>query len=247
MFAHKLKASRAVLGQVAEKKRRFASKIPFQQEVRNKRQHVSLGLPKVDTAKPERPESPGAHAAGNNNRNKNGSSGDENSRAVQSVYCAESRLEDRKQRAAGKRIRFEDGTKDWNGLRVDRHYFDELVYQFFVLGKQFSSVDVLRLTGIDSTIVEGVNKLLQDLCKRIEGFSTSEDVGVPVLIRGGGHGMKVSCFHLPYLQSLQRVVAEAERIVSLGISLNGDDSDGKDEPMSNNNDAAAQLQQPIPT
>lgn len=105
-------------------------------------------------------------------------------------------------------------------------YLDELVHQFFVLGKQFSSVDVLQLIGVDSALVGGVNELLKDLCLRILAESNAareaceEEDGVPVLLQGGGRGMKVNSFHHPYLVSLQQVVAEAKGVVSLGFSIN---------------------------
>lgn len=139
--------------------------------------------------------------------------------SLKPVYKRESSLGKRRTGS----IKFAAETKSWNGLRVERRLYDELVYQFFVEGKQFSSVDVLRLIGMDSTVAGGINVQLLDLCQRIkdqipENEGDSEN-GVPVLLYGGGHGLKVTSFHLPYLQSLQLVVAEAERVVSLGFSL----------------------------
>jgi len=147
---------------------------------------------------------------------------------VSSVYVTESRLVDRGTRSRETKVRFVEGTKEWNGLRRDRQCFDELIHQFFVLGEQFSSLDVIKLIGIDAHLLGAVSKLMQDLCNRIEEHSKSEDDGVPVLLSGGGRGMKVTAFHHPYLVSLLRVVAEAERIATLGISL-GESSDSKED------------------
>jgi len=113
----------------------------------------------------------------------------------------------------------------------------------------------MRLIGLDATLVSAVNDQLVDLCNRIraaqkhreapaspdaedakerEDDEDDEDDGVPVLLGGGGRGMKVGSFHLPYLVALQQVTAEATRVVSLGFSL-GEQAPadlGADQPTS---------------
>mmetsp|Transcript_8790 Transcript_8790/g.14258 ORF Transcript_8790/g.14258 Transcript_8790/m.14258 type:complete len:211 (-) Transcript_8790:2929-3561(-) len=133
------------------------------------------------------------------------------------IYCAESRLSTVSSR---KKVKFADGTKTYSGLRADRFFYDELIYRFFCLGKEFSALDVLRLVGVDTQLIGQVNELLIDLCKRIKAAveSKKKDDGVPILLCGGGHGIKVGGFHLPYLSCLQRVVAEAQRVSAKGMN-----------------------------
>ena len=145
---------------------------------------------------------------------------------VQSVYVHESKIgrnASSTPKTKSKTLKFAPEAKVWCGLREERRLYDELIFQFFVEGKQFSSVDVLRLIGMDSNIAKSINSQLVDLCTRIQKQvmkdDSREESGVPVLLFGGGNGMKVTSFHLPYLQSLQQVCAEAERVVSLGFSL----------------------------
>lgn len=145
---------------------------------------------------------------------------------IKSCYVQKSRLSESRE---GSKVVFSQETKPWCGLRPDRLYYDELVYQFFILGRQFSSVDVLRLIGLDTALINCVSALLLDLCERVEKScresAADEDSGVPVLLRGGGRGMKVTAFHHPYLVTLQQVVAEAGKFSALGFSLERNESD----------------------
>ncbi|GBG31865.1 Hypothetical Protein FCC1311_080902 [Hondaea fermentalgiana] len=237
MFARKL----GYEGSVKRVKRSFGRGIPFELETR-KRQAVSCGLPKVETdAAPSQQK----HTKTNNNNINNNNASKENVKktkktaakdpvresaagaeaaapmtaAAPPVYNRESRLEDAQTVRKSKSICFAEGTKTWMGLRRERHFTDELLHQFFVLGQKFSSVDVVRLIGMDAQLIGGVRELLDDLCLRIVEQSKSEEEGVPVLLHGGGRGMKVSIFHHPYLVSLQRVVAEAERVSALRFTI----------------------------
>jgi hypothetical protein len=198
---------------------------PFRRETAKKQQVVSLGLlPKVMTRQQ-------SEAVGSESDEEPAvvlSVGDVSGEAVAGVYRRESRLAQRRRTSpgAGRALVFASGTKDWEGLRPERRMLDELVHQFFVLGKQFSAVDVLRLIGLDAQLVAAVDAQLLDLCLRIKKVAqeTGEDEGVPVLVNGGGRGMKVTLFHHPYLVQLQQVAAEASRVVSLGFSLGGPSS-----------------------
>mmetsp|Transcript_18755 Transcript_18755/g.33275 ORF Transcript_18755/g.33275 Transcript_18755/m.33275 type:complete len:225 (-) Transcript_18755:769-1443(-) len=162
-----------------------------------KKQHVAAALPKILALGTEEAEP----------------------QPLPSVYKRESTLDKR----CKKKLNFAEGTKTWQGLRPDRHFLDDLIFQFFVLGKQFSSVDVIKVIGFDSSLIEGVNVLMIDLCNRIQEAvavdGDGEDVGVPVLLHGGGRSMRVGSFHLEYLVSLQKVVAEAAKVVSLQFGL----------------------------
>jgi hypothetical protein len=199
---------------------------PFRRETAKKQQVVSLGLlPKVmtrqhsDAMGSDSDEEPAVVVA----------LAEASGEAVPAgVYRRESRLGQRRRASlgAGRALVFASGTKQWEGLRPERRMLDELVHQFFVLGKQFSAVDVLRLIGLDAQLVAAVDAQLLDLCLRIKKAvqETREDEGVPVLVNGGGRGMKVTLFHHPYLLQLQQVAAEASRVVSLGFSLGGPSS-----------------------
>mmetsp|Transcript_493 Transcript_493/g.1203 ORF Transcript_493/g.1203 Transcript_493/m.1203 type:complete len:311 (-) Transcript_493:137-1069(-) len=240
MFARKL--GYGYEGSVKRVKRSFGRGIPFELETR-KRQAVTCGLPKLEASEQEQKKQSANMEAKTNSTKAQQQQQDERTESqpredkvlsgkpAPTVYMRESRLQ-RPQIRKSKSICFAEGTKTWMGLRRECHYLDELLHEFFVLGHQFSSVDVLRLIGMDAQLIGGVHNLLDDLCSRIIQFSKSDEDGVPVLIQGGGRGMKVTLFHHPYLVSLQRVVAEAERVAALGFSLGGDspraDSDEED-------------------
>jgi len=129
-----------------------------------------------------------------------------------SVYKSKSSLESR---STGRRISFSSEAKGYDGLRMDKTVFEEIVYQFFILQKSFCLTDMIALVPASEQVVIVVPKvrvLLEDLYNRLT-LVKEPGVEVPVLPQGGKKALKLTEFHASYVGNLVLVAKQAENYI----------------------------------
>eukprot|EP00924_Labyrinthula_sp_SR-Ha-C_P013697 augustus_masked-scaffold_5-processed-gene-10.49-mRNA-1 protein AED:0.17 eAED:1.00 QI:0/-1/0/1/-1/1/1/0/205 len=135
-----------------------------------------------------------------------------------------------------RRVRFEQGSKTWDGPEPDNRDFDELLFCFLVKGKAVGDADILRWTGADVRKISALLTLLKNI---IHELQTTEANSVPCLARGGGRALRIEKLYLPYLLSLLDVLkaalAQAQYYVKIEttqmMSTNDSDTDSVEEKV----------------
>ena len=127
----------------------------------------------------------------------------------------------------GKRVRFSEDCKTYDGLRVHDQILDDLVWRCV----KHNNLRDLRSVGLVFTNRKAKNKhlayvlnLLADLVGRIQ---EAKGRAVPVLPHGGGRSLNVSAFYLQRLANLTMMVKELNEQFAAFVSSGSSSSSSR--------------------
>lgn len=133
---------------------------------------------------------------------------------LQSSSCKEKRaVEQVGEQVMRKRIKkcvsFQPDVKVHDGMSPRNVLIEGVLVRYFV---HRHSINMAWILDVTQSSPRALTELLDDLKVLIARLSDGDET-VPMLIRGGSKGYKLTAGHLPYLQSMQHLAEKALRTI----------------------------------